>query len=214
MTSIQTTREISWADLYHEKPTNRTTRKQRNIQKHFYEELGFPTVNWTKYAGFKTIRYLKMGNVPNVQSTDGHDWKVDQTVRDVEKNFLTDLNLLMKETVNDEPLLKTLICLERQQPEAIPEDYKTFKNKLSTRFGLLFFEDNIVVPKSLQTTIITLLHKGHPAINKMSCALEGLWWPTITESIQKKCDECVPCRMSGKNIKQDIPFAEQKIQLT
>ena len=110
-------------------------------------ELGVPAINWTKYAGCKTIRYIKMGNAPNVKSPDGQDWKVDQTVRDVEKNFSTDLHLLTKETCNDATLLKTLVCLERQQPEEIPEDYKIFKNKLSTRFGLVFFEDNIVVPK-------------------------------------------------------------------
>ena len=43
----------------------------------------------------------------------------------------------------------------------------------------------------------------------MTLASKGFWWPRIIESIQKKCEECVPCRMSGKNIKPDIPLTEQ-----
>ena len=192
-------------------PTEQQKRQARDdsSEEEAPSELGVPAINWTKYAGCKTVRYIKMGNAPIVKSPDGQDWKVDQTVRDVEKNFSTDLHLLTKETCNDPTLLKTLVCLERQQPEEIPEDYKIFKNKLSTRFGLVFFEDNIVVPKGLRTTIITLLHKGHPAINKMSLASKGFWWPRIIESIQKKCEECVPCRMSGKNIKPDLPLTEK-----
>ena len=83
-----------------------------------------------------------------------------------------------------------------------------FKKKLSTRFGLIFYEDNIIIPKTLRTTIITLLHKGHPAINKMNLAAKGVWWPRLTEQIQKKCEDCVPCRASGKNIKPNIPHSE------
>ena len=92
----------------------------------------------------------------------------------------------------------------------MPEDYRMFKNRLSTRYGIVFYEDNIVVPKGLRTTIITLLHKGHPAINKVTLAAKGFWWPRIMEHIQKKCEECVPCRMSGKNLKPDIPSTEKK----
>ena len=128
---------------------------------------------------------------------------------ETEKNFSTDLQLLMTETTNDPILLKTLVCLERQQQEMIPDEYQMVRRKLSSRFGLVFMEDRIRVPKNLRTTVISLLHKGHPAINKMTLAARHFLWPKMTEAIQKKCETCIPCKMSGKSIKPNIPSTEK-----
>ena len=46
------------------------------------------------------------------------------------------------------------------------------------------------------------LHKGHAAFNKMTTAAKPFWWPRMTREIQRKCDECIPCKMAGMNIKQ------------
>ena len=125
------------------------------------------------------------------------------------KQFATDLQLLMTETTNYPNLLKTLVFLERQQHDNIPEEYSIYKKKLSSRYGLVFHEDKIIVPKNLRTTIISLSHKGHPAINKMSMEARHFWWPRITEAIQNKCDNCVPCKMAGKSIKPNIPSTKK-----
>ena len=53
-----------------------------------------------------------------------------------------------------------------------------------------------------------LLHKGHPAINKKSHAPRPFWWPKLTKDIQTKCNECIPCKMSGKSIKPQLPMTE------
>ena len=45
----------------------------------------------------------------------------------------------MTETTNDPKLLKTLVCLERQQYN-IPDEYSLYNKKLSTRYELVFFE--------------------------------------------------------------------------
>ena len=42
----------------------------------------------------------------------------------------------------------------------------------------------------------------------MTTAARHFWWPRMTEAIQKKCESCIPCQMSGKNIKPDIPSTE------
>ena len=115
----------------------------------------------------------------------------------------------MTETTNDPSLLKTLVCLERQQHELIPEEYLAHKKKLSSRFGLVFIEDKIIVPKNLRTTIISMLHKGNPAINKMSLAARHFWCPKRREAIPKKCETCIPCKMYGKSIKPNLPQTEK-----
>ena len=122
-------------------------------------------------------------NASKVTAMAENNWDLGQAVRDTERNLSTDLQLLMNETTNDPTLLKTLVCLECQQHEQIPDEYLQHKKKLSTRFGLVFIEDKIIVPKNLRTTIISLLHKGQPATNKMTTAARHFWWPKMTEAI-------------------------------
>ena len=168
-----------------------------------------PAINWARYVGVKSVQCIKMGHASKVTAMEENNWDLGQAVRETERNFSTDLQLLMNETTNDPTLLKTLVCLERQQHEQIPDEYLSHKKKLSTRIGLVFIEDKIIVPKNLRTTIISLLHKGHPAINKMTTAARHFLWPKMTEAIQKKCESRIPCKMSGKSIKPKIPSTEK-----
>ena len=117
------------------------------------------------------------------------------------------MQLSMTQTTNDPIRLKTLVCLNRQQHDIIPDEYQPHKKTLSSRFGLVLIEDEIIVPKNLRTTIISLLHTVHPVFNKMTIAARHLW-PKTTEEIQKKCESCIPCKLSGKNFKPDIPNTE------
>ena len=127
---------------------------------------------------------MKMGHAPRTTAEEPNDWDLGNAVRESEKNFSTELQLLMTETTNDPTLLKMLVCLERQQQDNIPEEYQPIRKKLSTRYGLVFYEDRIIVPKTLRTMVISLLRKGHTAVNKMSMAARHSWWPKLTEAIQ------------------------------
>ena len=147
-----------------------------------------------------------MGHAPKLEAQEDHNWDLEQAVRETEKNFSTDLQLLMAETTNDPTLLKTFVCLERQH-DLIPDEYQS-NQKLSSRFGLVFIEDKFIVPKNFRTTFISLLHKSHSAINKMTIAARHFWWPRKTEAIRKKCESCIPCKMSGEDIKHNITNTE------
>ena len=94
--------------------------------------LEVPAWNWARYVGVKSVQYKKMGHAPKVAALDENTWDLEQAVRETEKNFSTDLQLLMTETTNDPTLLKTLVSLERQQHELIPEEYQMHKRKLSS----------------------------------------------------------------------------------
>ena len=61
---------------------------------------------------------------------------------------------------------------------------------------------------NLRTTVISIVHKGHPAI-KMALSAKHFWWPKLTEAIQRKCDNCIPCKLSGQIIEPNIPKSEQ-----
>ena len=53
-----------------------------------------------------------------------------------------------------------------------------------------------------------LLHKRQAAINEMTAAAKPFWWPQLIRDIQQKCDECIPCKMAGKNIKPQLAMTE------
>ena len=133
---------------------------------------------------------------------------MEETIRQAEQKFTTDLKTIATETTNDKKLLKTLVCLERRTLEQIPDEYKPCHKQPSTRFGMVFYDDRIIIPKSLRTTIIMLLHKGHAAINKMTKAAKTFCWPQMAREIQQNCDECIPCKMAAKNIKPQLPMTE------
>ena len=114
-----------------------------------------------------------MGTASKVQYNE--EWDLEETIRQAEQKFSTDLRTIADETTNDEKLIKTLVCLERRNYEQIPEEYKEHHKNMSTRFGVVFYNDKIVIPKPLRKTVILLLHKGHPAINKMTHAAKPFW---------------------------------------
>ena len=55
-----------------------------------------------------------------------------------------------------------------------------------------------------------LLHEGHAAMNKMTAAAKPFWWPRLVRDIQQNCNECIPCKMAGKNLKPQLPMTEIK----
>ena len=151
------------------------------------EFLGVSAINFKKYIGATGVRYIQMGQASHIQ--EENKWDLKETIRQAEQKFATDLRTIAKETTEDEKLLKTLVCLERRTLEQIPEECKAYQRQLSMRFGVVFYDDRIIIPKSLRTTIIMLLHKGHAAINKMTAAAKPFWWLRLVRDIQLKCDE-------------------------
>ena len=108
-----------------------------------------------------------MGTASKVQYED--KWDLEETVRQVEQKFSTDLRTIADETTNDEKLLE--IGLPRTK------EFRTNSRRIQAilnyslhRFGIVFYDDKIIIPKPLRQTVIMLLHKDHPAITKMNHA--------------------------------------------
>ena len=170
------------------------------------DSFGVPAINFKRCLGATGVRYIQMGQASHVQ--DNNTWDLEETIRQAEQKFTSDLKIIATETTNDGKLLKTSVCLERRSIDQIPEEYRQYQKQLSIRFGVVFFEDRIIIPKSLRNTIIMLLHKGHAAINKMTTAAKPFWWPKMSKHIQQKCEECILCKMAGKKNKPQLPMTE------
>ena len=88
--------------------------------------IAVPAINFKRYLGATGVRYINMGKASKIQTNS--DWDLEETVRQVEQKFATDLKTIAGETTNDEKLLKTLVCIERKTMEQIPEEYKDTQN--------------------------------------------------------------------------------------
>ena len=124
---------------------------------------------------------------------------------------MLDLETLIKETAADPDLNELNCCIEDNNLEPIPQNYKTVAKKLTHRWGIIMVDDRIVIPKSLRYAALNALHFGHSGINKMSNDAAIFWWPNMREVIEKKSKTCSACLNVDKNIKSQLPATEKTI---
>ena len=107
----------------HEVPQQQTTPKEEGeIDSDSDQDpsiLEVPAVNWAKYVGVKSVQYIKMGHSQRTTAEKPNESNLRNAVLESKKNFSTDLQLLITETTNDPTLLKTFVCLGRQQVDNI-----------------------------------------------------------------------------------------------
>ena len=169
-----------------------------------------PTSILRKYLRHETVNFIKLKQYakPNMLSDELNE-RIGNTLKKVENEFTINLELLANESVEDHRIMGTITALENQCPEFIHNPYKNHQDHLSTRFGILFYNDRIIIPENLREIILAMLHQGHPASSKMEMASVTFWWPWIFKDIRTKVDNCTSYRMSGKNLKTQIPSTEK-----
>ena len=111
------------------------------------ESLGVPTKYFKRYLGTASPRYVQIVQTSTVQ--DDNKWDLEETIRQTEPNFTTDLKTIATETTNNKKLLKPLVWLERRTLEQDQEEYKPYQKQLSTSFGVLFYDHRVIIPKAL-----------------------------------------------------------------
>ena len=90
----------------------------------------------------------------------------EDNVRSAELDFMLDLETIIKETAADPDLILMNCCIEENNTEQIPHDYRTVAKKLPHCWGIAIVDDRIVVPKSIRYAALNPLHFVHPRISK------------------------------------------------
>ena len=93
----------------------------------------------------------------------------------------------------------------REDRETIPEGYRTAFDKLSIRCGLIFVDDQLVVPIDLRRLLLNILHFGHSGITKMISEAKIFWRPGMNQDIENKVKDCTAYLASGKNLRYQLP---------
>ena len=80
--------------------------------------------------------------------------------------------------------------------------YKSYNNNLHVSGGCLYFDDRLVIPACLRSTMLHRLHEAHPGQFAMkSLATQYIWWAKIYREIQVHGENCIECVKAGKNLK-------------
>ena len=133
----------------------------------------------------------------------------EDNIRSAELDFILDLETLIKETAADPDLIEVQCCIEDNNIQAIPENYKQVAKELTHRWGITMVGDRIIIPKNLRYAALNALHFGHAGINKMCNDAVIFWWPNMRADIEKKAKACSACLNAGKNLKTQLPCTEK-----
>ena len=163
-----------------------------------------------KFSKFETVNFIKMRQYAKTNSlSDDLNERTGERIKKAERDFALDLNLLANESAKDSKIMGTISAIENERPELIFNPYRNHQSHLITRFGLLFYNDRIVIPENIRGMMVSMLHQGHAATTKMELAAESVWWPGIYKDIRTKVEKCTACRLSGKSLITQLPTTEK-----
>ena len=169
-----------------------------------------PTNALKKFKKHETVNLIRLRQTA-IKNTLSSDQKqgTEEAIKRVGKDFALDIPLLVNETARDIKMLNAIAAIESQQPDSIFYPYRPHRSHLSTRFGLFIYNDRIVIPENMRTTVIAMLHHGHTSAGKMEKLAEAFWWPGMNREIHEKADSCPSCRAAGKSLITQIPSTEK-----
>ncbi|XP_055918976.1 uncharacterized protein K02A2.6-like [Eupeodes corollae] len=102
-------------------------------------------------------------------------------------------------TRKDAVLCKVIELVQNGWPDHIQDDvskpFFTRKYSLSIEQVCILYGIRVLVPTSLRSDVLQLLHQEHPGIVKMKLLARSIcWWPKIDQDIEEICAGCVPCQ--------------------
>ena len=108
---------------------------------------------------------------------------IQETIKKAEFEFMMDLKSLISRTSFDPELTRVRASMRQEDGETTPDGNRPVFDKLSIRWGLVFMNDQIVVPVDLRRRLLDILYFGHAGITKMLAEAKIFWWPEINRDI-------------------------------
>ena len=77
--------------------------------------------------------------------------------------------------------------------------YKNKKDEFSAIQGCVLWGSRVIIPKSLQSTVLEELHCTHPGMTRMKeLARSYIWWPNLNVQIEQQVSKCETCQAMRK----------------
>lgn len=76
------------------------------------------------------------------------------------------------------------------------KDMRHLANEFCLAGDLILRSRRLYIPLVLRSRILDAGHEGHPGRNKLMSRLrEKVWWPEITQDVDRKTKTCLPCSL-------------------
>ena len=125
------------------------------------------------------------------------------------------LEEIRDETSKDETLCHLKDVVYHGWPELFQDcphdlkDYWNYREDLSVENGLVLKGHRLIVPESLRTQMLSLVHQGHMGTEKcLLRAKDCMFWPGISKDIKELFSNCSTCIKYAKQQPSKLPLAE------
>ncbi|XP_064459074.1 uncharacterized protein K02A2.6-like [Ornithodoros turicata] len=117
---------------------------------------------------------------------------------------------ISSETKKNKVLQKVLFFTLNGWPAHVSEEtlapYFLRRNELSVDQDCVTWGNRVVVPESLRSEVLQLLHENHPGITRMkTLSRSHVWWPKVSEDIENVVKSCTTCQLT-QNAMQQVPL--------
>lgn len=126
---------------------------------------------------------------------------------------IEDLNLsedLIKQRTSKDSILRKVIQYIRfgWRDLNLEDTMKHFyrkRDELSVENGIVMWQGRMVIPQTLQRSVLKYLHRGHPGISSMRALSRFyVWWPSMEEQIETFVKTCTRCQQNRPH-SQELP---------
>ena len=122
-------------------------------------------------------------------------------------NFVDELPVtatdIASETMKDPVLKQVYNFAARGWPSKPPDDIRAFtarRNEISIDNGCLLWGTRVIIPASLRSRVLDILHETHIGISRMKAqARSWVWWPLLDYDIERLAKTCVTCEQYQKS---------------
>ena len=116
---------------------------------------------------------------------------------------------IQKETNMDKTLslLKKCIHTNKLKPEL--KDYHKVHNDISVSNELVMLNNKIIIPSSLQQTVLKLAHEGHQGMVRTKQRLRSkVWWPKMNSDVEQFINSCHSCQIVSPAQPPTYPYVD------
>ena len=117
----------------------------------------------------------------------------EETIEKAEMDFMMDLKSLIAKSGTDAELNRIKMALNREDRSMAPENYRPYFGNISSKWGLHFLNDRIIVPTELRKKFLDTIHFGNAGTTKRTAEAKIFWWPNINKNIEDKVKSCIAC---------------------
>ena len=154
--------------------------------------------------------------LPNVTDPEGEDIyavEADDSIFSVKIGSdkpLLDSSLIARHTRVDPILSKVLhFTLEGWRDPLNDEKLKSYhqkKDEITVDTNCLLWGSRVIIPKTMQQSVLELLHATHMGMVSMKSLARGyVWWPGMDNEIEGIAKRCEACQKNQRKPKASIP---------